>query len=351
MSGTRVRRVLAGILLVAGLAVLGAGLAARAAWRDLFGPWAAFPAPGVTVEVPEGAGGAEIARALEEAGVVPSADLLRAWLRWTGLGAGLRAGEYRFEGASSPVEVLRKVLRGEVVLHTVTVPEGLTAEETARLLAASGHWTEREAREALAHPEWVRDLDPRALDLEGYLFPDTYAFARGAPAEDVVRAMLERFGQVYGPAERRRAAFLGMGTREVVTLASLVEREARLPQERPVVSSVIHNRLRRGMRLEVDPTVIYALRRAGRRVAALTLDDLRFEDPYNTYLREGLPPGPICSPGRASLAAALWPAETDYLYFVVDPSREGGHRFSRTLSEHSRAVRDYRRNAGPGAGR
>jgi UPF0755 protein len=310
------------------------------AWHDLQTPYAAFPPPGVTVEVRPGAGGGEIARALEREGVVPSAFLFRAYVRIEGLGGQLQAGEYRFETAASPAEVARKLAGGEVLLHKVTVPEGLTVEETAGVLSRSGYWEEPEVREALGHPEWIHDLDPGAPDLEGYLFPDTYAFPRGIPADEIVRTMLDRFREVY--AEGTAEAGTGLTVREMVTLASLVEEETRLAMERPVVSSVIHNRLERGMKLEIDPTVIYALRRAGLPGTPLKRSDLRYEDPYNTYLHPGLPPGPICSPGRASLEAAIRPAPTEYLYFVVDPAREGAHYFSRTHREHLRAVRRYR---------
>jgi UPF0755 protein len=342
MSPRAVRPLLARAFLLVGVPLLVAAIGARVAWHDLHAPYAAFPPPGVTLEVRPGAGGGEIARSLEAAGVVPSALLFRAYVRAAGLGGSLQAGEYRFERAASPVEVARKLARGEVLLHRVTLPEGLTVEETARVLSGAGYWEEAEVREALAHPEWIQDLDPEAPDLEGYLFPDTYAFPRGVPAGRVVRSMLERFREVCGEEERLRSAELGLTVRQAVTLASLVEREARLPAERPVVSSVIHNRLGRGMKLEIDPTVIYALRRAGLPAVPLKRSDLRHDDPYNTYLHPGLPPGPICSPGSAALTAALHPARTDYLYFVVDPGREGAHYFSRTHSEHLRAVRRYR---------
>ena len=343
-AASRPRAWLGALWLVATVPALLGALAARAARDDLLRPYAAFPAPGVAVEIPSGAHGAEIGRRLEEAGVVPSALLFRAYLRAEGLEGRLRAGEYRFEGAASPAEVARKLVRGEVVLHAVTVPEGLTVEETARALAAPGWWSEEEVRRALAHPEWVRDMDPRATTLEGYLFPETYTFSRGTPAREIVRAMIARFRRVCGPPERVRAAGLGFSTRQIATLASLVEKEARLPEERPVVASVIHNRLRLGMKLEVDATVIHALRRQGRWNGSLLLDDLKVEDPYNTYLAPGLPPGPICSPGEASLRAALRPAETAYLYYVVDPDGGGGHRFSRSLAEHQQAVWRYRQD-------
>jgi UPF0755 protein len=315
---------------------------ALAARHDLEAPYADFPAAGLTLEIPSGSGAGEIASLLKRAGVIPSSLLFRAQVRLKGLSTKLQAGEYRFDRASSPVEVAEKLVRGEVFLHGLTVPEGLTLEEIARIMSTSRHWEEVEIQEALTRPELLHDLDPQASTLEGYLFPDTYRFPRGFPADDLVLRMLERFRETFGPDARARADELGLSVREVVTLASLVEEEARLPHERPLVASVIRNRLARGMKLEIDPTVIYALQRAGRPVGALRRSDLSLEDPYNTYLHPGLPPGPICSPGLASLEAALHPAESDYLYFVVDPSRRGAHHFSSSYREHMRAVRRYR---------
>jgi UPF0755 protein len=223
----------------------------------------------------------------------------------------------------------------------VTFPEGLTLVEVAARLEQAGFGTAVEFEAVFEQPDLVRDLDDRAEDLEGYLFPDTYHFPKGESPDRVARAMVQRFREVTGEGYAAEAEAVGLDLRGAVVLASLIERETSLPEERARVARVFHNRLARGMRLECDPTVIYALARSGRHVERLSRDDLAFESPWNTYVVRGLPAGPIANPGLASLRAAVHPAEGDEIYFVAAP--DGGHRFSSTLEEHLKAVREWRR--------
>ncbi|HPW17693.1 MAG TPA: endolytic transglycosylase MltG [Candidatus Aminicenantes bacterium] len=251
-----------------------------------------------------------------------------------------KAGEYLFAPPLPPKDVLMRILAGRVHLASVVVPEGLTGDEVAALLRPGDPAGAAAFRRAFEATELIADWDPEARDLEGYLFPDTYSLPRKATEEETVEAMVAGFRAVFDGDRRRRAAELGLSVREAVTLASLIEEETALPEERPLVSAVFHNRLKIGMKLDCDPTVAYALKRAGRYAGRLLLKDLKFESPYNTYLHPGLPPGPIANPGRASLDAALHPASEPYLYFVA--TGDGGHRFSRTLGEHLDAVRQFR---------
>jgi UPF0755 protein len=277
---------------------------------------------------------------LEAAGVIRSALPLRVWLLFRGGGDDLHAGEYRFAAPASPLDVLGRLRRGDVVLHAVTLPEGLVLEEIAERVAAAGLSNEAELLAVFHDPAPIRDLDESAEDLEGYLFPDTYHFSRAVPAGKIAEAMLLRFREVTGPEFGRAAAEAGLGFRDAVTLASLIEKETSVPEERTRIAGVFHNRLRRGMALQCDPTVIYALRREGRITRRLTYDDLEIDSPWNTYRYPGLPPGPIASPGAESLWAAVEPAAGNELYFVAAPG--GGHRFSENLEEHLRAVRQWR---------
>jgi UPF0755 protein len=328
----RPRRAAAVVLLAAALA--GAG-------GEVLVPYRGFVAP-VDLEIPAGADAAQVSTRLGEAGVIRSPAIFRMMIRLSGTARRLQAGEYRFQEAASALGVLRRLLRGDVLLHRVTIPEGLRREETIAILVAAGLGDEAALEAAARDPAPIADLDPRAPDLEGYLFPDTYHLPRGAPPRVLLATMVDRFREVFGPAERRRAAELRLSVREAVTLASLVEKEAALADERPLVAAVFHNRLRRGMLLQCDPTVIYALVRRGGYDGRLTREALRVDSPYNTYLHAGLPPGPIASPGAAALRATLHPADAGYLYFVA--RNDGSHHFSTGLQEHERAVDRYQRS-------
>ena len=328
------------LLLVAALAVLGAIAGARA-WRSMTAPFKAYQGEAAVVTIVRGASLPEVARALRDAGIVRSAQLFSLGARVRGDAGRLQAGEYLFERPMSPWEVLDKILRGDVVLRSVTIPEGLSGPQVIERFARAGLATAVDLEAAFRDVSLVAGWDSEARDLEGYLFPETYRFARGTPARRIVGTMVGRFRLLLNEGLRERAARLGMTTREAVTLASLIERETSIASERPRISAVFHNRLRAGMPLQCDPTVIFALAAAGRASGELSSEDLAFVSPYNTYLNAGLPPGPIASPGRAAIEAAVSPAAVADLYFVADGT--GGHRFSTSLAEHQRAVARYRR--------
>jgi UPF0755 protein len=247
----------------------------------------------------------------------------------------LKAGEYRFDHPATPLEVYDRLARGDAITHTVVVPEGFSLFEIAGAIEAAGLATrEQFLRVASSETSLVSDLDPAAASLEGYLFPDTYQFSRVQTTRDLAAAMVRRFRQ------EAHALVLSSDVRRVVTLASIVEKETSVPEERPLVAGVYVNRLQKNMVLAADPTVVYAAQLAGRYRGTLYQSDLEFDSPYNTYRYAGLPPGPIANPGRAALEAAMKPAATDYYYFVAD--NQGAHRFARTAEEHARNVAAYR---------
>jgi len=326
---------------VLGIALAGALLvgATAAAVVHLLTPVDARARP-VTVVIRRGATAPEIGRALAAAGIVRAASHFVVAARVRGATRRLREGEYRLSPAMPLLEIVDRLARGEVVLHTVTIPEGFTAEQIVTALAARGLGEAAALREivrrgARRYPyAWLRDVPDGSL--EGYLFPDTYQLPRLLPEQEVIAQLLRRFDEVVVPVWRRSGS--GRPLHEIVTIASMVEREARVPAERPLIAGVLYNRLARGWPLEVDATVLYAL---GRHKAVVTYADLQVESPYNTYRHAGLPPGPIASPGLGAITAALAPARTDYLFYVARP--DGSHAFSRTLAEHLAAVRRYRR--------
>jgi UPF0755 protein len=328
------------------LVALGCGIGIVAwsgwAWFALHRPYAGWDGDAAEIVLEPGLDAGRALGRLSEAGVIRHPRLSRLWLAWRGAAERLHAGEYRFDTPASPVEVLRRLERGDVVLHSVTLPEGLTFVEIAQRLENAGFGPAEALIEVFRDPSPVRDLDPEAIDLEGYLFPDTYHFPRGVRPERIAETLVQRFREVMGTEFVSEAERKGMTVREAVILASMIERETSVPDERERISQVFHNRLARGMRLECDPTVIYALRRAGRPVETLSYADLRFESPWNTYVVPGLPQGPIGNPGRESLLASLRPSAGNELYFVAAPG--GGHRFSTDLAGHLRAVAAWRRH-------
>jgi UPF0755 protein len=302
-------------------------------------PYKGYAGDEAFVEVPSGSGVSAIGRRLVDAGVVRNMTEFRLAMRLYGGGRTLKAGEYRFVAPLRPSEVVDKLARGEVYLRPITFPEGLTAAEMADIAAANDFGPRDAFLAATRNAALIRDVDREAADLEGYLFPETYALPRHDTPALLVGQMAKRFLEVYDEGLRRDAAARGMTTRQVVTLASLIEKEASRPDERPLVSAVYHNRLRIGMALYCDPTVIYALQRAGRWHGNLTKENLGFDSPYNTYRYPGLPPGPIAAPGRASLEAAVRPAAVTHLYFVS--RNDGSHVFATTLEEHNRNVQEF----------
>jgi len=253
----------------------------------------------------------------------------------------LKAGEYAFHLPVSTKGILEMITEGRVMLHPITIPEGLTRKEIAQHLQTISSVHLDEFLSVSQRATFIEDMDPEAFDLEGYLFPETYHFGKEFGAEDIVSAMVSQFRAIFGNQWQKRTEELSMTVREVVTLASLIEKETALPEERPVVSSVFHNRLEKGMKLDCDPTIIYALKQEGKFNDRLRTKDLRYDSPYNTYLYPGLPPGPIANPGQGSLRAALYPAETDFYYFVS--RNDGSHHFSQTFREHQNAVIKYQK--------
>ena len=331
---------LAKFLFIAVIAVAAAAVVTGYSfWQRMHEPYKGYPAAEQFVEIPSGASTAQIARRLRDAGVIADDTSFRAALWWSGQARALQAGEYRFAESASPLEVIDRLARGDVYSRRITFPEGLTIAEMARLYEMREFGTAAAFIEAAGDATLIADLDSQAPDLEGYLFPETYALPRGTPAARLVAAMVERFKATYAPALREQAAAQGFTTRQVVALASLIEKETARADERPLVAAVYRNRLEIGMGMQADPTVVYALQKAGRYDGNIRRVDLQFDSPYNTYRYAGLPPGPIAAPGRASLEAALAPADVPYLYFVS--RNDGSHVFSTTLAEHNRNVQRY----------
>jgi UPF0755 protein len=278
-----------------------------------------------------------IVRHLQAEGIVRDQYIPVIYVKLVRYGDSLKAGIYEFSKPMSAADVIDKLIRGDVVLKSVTVREGLDRFAVARLFAAEGFGREDEWDKLTADAESIRDLAPEAKSLEGYLFPDTYRFNPGTSPKTIVQAMTQNFRKHFG-AEMNYIT-TGLTPHQTVTLASIVETEAKLPQERPVVASVYINRLEKHMLLGADPTVIYALKLANRWDGNIHKADLQIDSPYNTYRFPGLPPGPIASPGVASLRAAAAPAKTSYLYFVA--KHDGSHAFSSTIEEHNRNVQKY----------
>jgi UPF0755 protein len=330
------RRLVTFVLFLA-LAAAGAGLWA---WRSLNQPYAGFPGE-KRVTVAPGASGLAILATLEGQGVIRDARLARLWLLAQG-DPSLLAGQYLFRAPLTTPEALGKVIRGDVVAHRATVPEGLTLEETADRLAGARLGDRDAFLAAMRDPSPIADLDPRATDLEGYLFPDSYTFVADTAPRAVVAAMVTNFRRRWRAEVSNHLPHDGGRTpRQVVTLASIVEKEAKAASERPLIAAVYANRLERRMGLFADPTVIFALKKAGRWDGNIRRNDLALDSPYNTYRFAGLPPGPICSPGVGALVAAAAPADVPYLYFVS--RNDGTHVFATTLDEHSRNVATWQR--------
>ena len=305
------------------------------------------------IEIPRGSSPDQIINKLENLGVIRRGWVLRLYIRLTNSGQKLKAGEYRFTSPVSSLEVLKKLQEGEQRLSRLTVIEGWTRWDIAAMLARIPELRLQNAEEALTlfdDTSLISDLDPTAKNLEGYLFPDTYSFPPDTSARQVVEAMVKRFRQVWSEVSSKSPVPANLSPREIVTIASLIETEAKLSEERPRVASVIYNRLSRDIPLGIDSTVIYASKAAGkwRNNGKVYQSDLDRDSPYNTRKVRGLPPGPIASAGLSSLEAALKPAQTDYLFYVRDPSRnDGAHNFYNSDADFQRgvqALREWERN-------
>ena len=331
------RRLLTLLIVAAVLAAVAAGVGGYVVWTRMHQAYRGFTGERF-VEIPQGAGSRAIGRRLSAAGVVPDAWTFRAALRWSGRGRQLQAGEYRFDAAASPLEIVERLARGDVHTVAITFPEGLTLDEMAGIFEMRELGTASDFRAAARDASLIADFDAAAPDLEGYLFPETYPVSRRVEAATLVRTMVERFKAVYGEVSAGRDA-RGLSPRQVVTLASLVEKETARPEERPLVAAVYRNRLDIGMGMQADPTVIYALRKTGKYDGNVRRRDLSIDSPYNTYRYPGLPPGPIAAPGRAALEAVFAPADVTYLYFVS--RNDGSHVFASTLREHNANVQKF----------
>jgi UPF0755 protein len=322
------------VLLLAAGAVAGTAVYA---WRELHTAMTPPPA-GVVLLVQPGASFRSVATQLARAGMLRHPTLLAIWARWYGLDRRVQSGEYRIDQARSPLEILDLLQNASDALHRVTIPEGYTARQVAAALEREGFGGRDLFRCVMRDPALLGALDLPATGVEGFLFPDTYAFTWTTEPEEIIRTMVLRFREQADALAAQRIA-AGMTEIEMVTLASVIEKETGRGDERSLISGVFHNRLRIGMPLQSDPTVIYGLDRFD---GNLTRAHLQSASRYNTYQRAGLPPGPIANPGRAALEAALAPARTDALYFVS--RNDGSHVFSATLQEHNRAVQRYQRS-------
>jgi UPF0755 protein len=329
------KRVVAGVIVV--LLIAAAGVA-YVGYRRLHQPFQGYQTEQF-IEVPAGAGTRAIGDRLVGSGVIRDRLTFRLALWMSRNARRLQAGEYRFDHPMTPADVLAKLARGEVYVVPLTFPEGLTIADMAKIFEAHGFGARADFTAAAADGSVVADLDPAAKDLEGYLFPDTYLLPRRTDARKLVKQMVERFRKTLSPDMVEAANTRGLSVRQLVTLASIVEKETARADERPIVAAVYSNRLRIGMPLQCDPTVIYAMMRAGRYAGNIRRGDLAIDSPYNTYRVAGLPPGPIASPGKGALAAAAHPAQADYLYFVS--RNDGSHEFAHTLEEHNRNVQKY----------
>lgn len=341
MRRTKLALLLFFILLLAGVAILYWG------YRDLHSP-AAHSRAEQYIEIPRGSTPATIIERLRNEGIIRRTWPLLAYIKLKRLDGKLKAGEYRFPSPISPLGVLAKLVEGEDRLNRFTVIEAWTRWDIANAMTRLPELKLQNADEALAlmnDTSGIRDLDPTADNLEGYLFPDTYNYPPDSTPVELINEMVKRFHRVWKPEWTERARALGFSPREIVTIASLIETEAKLKEERPIIASVIYNRLRKPMALGIDSSVIYASKLAGKwkNDGKIYKSDIDRRSPYNTRLQTGLPPGPIASPSLKSLEAALYPAETDYLYYVRNPDRnDGAHNFYNNEADFNRGVQALR---------
>lgn len=336
-------------LIILIIVVLVAAVAGLGAWTysDLHKP-VAHAKTGQYIEIPKGSSPSAIIKRLAAEGVIKSEWPLKLYLKSTGAGSTLKAGEYDFPSPISPLGVLAKLQQGQRRLKRITIIEGWTRWDIARAISNMPEFSTSEAQalELMNNVNLVKDLDPSAKNLEGYLFPDTYEFPPETTAAELVEMMVKRFRNVWKPDWSERARSLAFSPRQIVTTASIIETEAKLADERSLVASVIYNRLRQNIPLAVDSSVIYASKLEGkwRNDGKVYRSDIERRSPYNTRIYAGLPPGPVASPGESSLKAALNPATSDYLYYVRNPDRDdGAHNFYNNGAEFETGVQALRR--------
>jgi UPF0755 protein len=317
------------------LLILLAGAAAGYVFYELNRPYAAFGEE-TFLDFPKGTSTSEMASLLANAGVIPHSWEFLA-VRAIQPRRSLKAGEYRFAGPASVLDVYDRIARGDIFYHSLVVPEGQNMFDIAADAAKLKLFAAADFIRAARDPSLIRDLDPAAPTLEGFLFPSTYRLDRHTTPKRLCQLMTAQFREVW-----KRLHPVG-NAHQIVTLASLVEREARSPAERPLIASVFRNRLKVGMKLDCDPTTIYASLLEGRYNGTIHQSELASANPYNTYRHAGLPPGPIANPGEQSLLAAMKPAESEFLYFVLRPNGSGTHNFSKSIAEHLVATAQFRR--------
>jgi UPF0755 protein len=294
-----------------------------------------------TVFIKKGSHLKRVSEVLEQEGIIRSRHFFVLLTAILGKKTKIRAGEYDLHTRMLPLEVLDSLVKGQSKQHLVTIPEGYTLSQIAQLFEDSNLVEKREFLQKASSPAFITALglsESAGTTLEGFLFPDTYHVLREMEPEELIRMMVHRFKKVFGPDLSHRASELGMSEKEAVILASIIEKETSLPEEKPLISAVFHNRLKRNIPLQSDPTVIYGIKNFD---GNLTKEHLLRKTPYNTYLIAGLPPTPICNPGKESLLAALYPAPVSYLYFVS--RNDGSHYFSSEIEEHNRAVWKYQK--------
>lgn len=310
--------------------------AMAAGWWHLTTPLQ--PAQETIIDIAPGSSLIRVADELQQKNIIRQALILRLLAKWNGQEQQIQAGKYLFSTPATPADVLDRLVRGDVIRVGLTIPEGFTLRQIARRIAESGFGDQATLLELAYDADFIAALGVEATSLEGYLFPETYNFVPGTSERSLLRMMVEQFYRTLTDEIREAAQQLGLTLHEHVTLASLIEKETGLTEEMPLIASVFHNRLEANMRLQTDPTAVYDLEDFS---GPVTRAHLSNPSPYNTYLIRGLPPGPIASPGLAALKAAVFPAITDYYYFVS--KRDGSHHFSRNLKEHNQAIQRYLR--------
>ncbi|HVG25809.1 MAG TPA: endolytic transglycosylase MltG [Thermoanaerobaculia bacterium] len=308
-------------------------------WRAVSTPYKGYTEKTTRVEVKRGLRTSAILQQLQKEGVVRDEWIPLVYMKLVRGRDSLKAGVYQFDKPMSVVDVIDKLARGEVILASITIREGLDRFAIGKIFSDAGFGSEDEWKKVTGEADLVRDIAPNAESLEGYLFPDTYKFDPGTPVTTIVKAMVQNFRNHWG--NEIALITTGLDPHQTVTLASIVETEAQQPQERPIVASVYLNRVNKHMLLGADPTVIYAMKLAGRWNGNIRKADLQLASPYNTYKSPGLPPGPIANPGLASLRAAAAPATTPYLYFVA--RNDGSHVFATNVQEHNANVERWQR--------
>ena len=336
------------LILIIVVCIVAAAAVAAWAYSDLRKP-VSHAKSGQYIEIPKGSSPSGIVRKLMTEGIVKHEWPLKLYLKFTGKGSTLKAGEYDFPSPISPLGALSKLQQGQRRLNRLTIPEGWTRWDIARAMAQVPEFhlsSDAQALDLMNNVSLIGDLDPEAKNLEGYLFPDTYEFSPETTPAQFVEMMVRRFREIWKPDWTERAQTLNMSIRQIVTTASIIETEAKLAEERPIVASVIYNRLKKDIPLAVDSSVIYASKLEGkwRNDGKVYLSDIQRRSPYNTRINAGLPPGPVASPGESSLKAALYPETTDYLYYVRNPARDdGAHNFYASSADFETGVQALRK--------